>query len=337
MQTVRCTYLTHFSFPLSLNDMQFGDMESMLDISIIIVNWNTRDLLAECLESIVKHKGNLKVEVIVVDNASTDGSTRMVRNNYPMVRLIENSNNVGFAAANNIGLAEGRGRYLLLLNSDAFVGRGVLESVVNFLDEHSEAGICGVKLVNPDGTFQGSYAPFPTLRSELLLATGLGSRLINPTYPAPTPRPGERPREVDWIGGAFMLIRNEVYKEVGGMDEAYWMYSEETDWCYRIKLAGWKAYYLPQVTVTHLRGGSSRKRRAEMRAQLYRSKVRFFTIHYGYASGETLRWSLWFVFLLREILARVMLLLPSSEINQRWRERVTTAQMIRKACANPSP
>ncbi|MCP4362061.1 MAG: glycosyltransferase, partial [Chloroflexi bacterium] len=184
------------------------------DVSIIIVNWNTRDLLVNCLNSIEQTAGDLKVETIVVDNVSTDGSPDMVRRQFPHVQLLENDSNVGFAGANNQGMALGQGRYLLLLNSDAFLKPDSLQTAVRFMDGHPEVGVCGAKLLNPDGTFQGSYADFPTLKSEFLMATGLGKRLINPYYPAPRPWLGEEAREVDWIGGAFMLLRHEVFDKV---------------------------------------------------------------------------------------------------------------------------
>jgi hypothetical protein len=308
----------------------------MPDVSIIIVNWNTRDLLVGCLDSIARTASDLDTETIVVDNASTDGSRDMVRRQFPPVRLLANDHNRGFAAANNQGMALGRGRYLLLLNSDAFLTPDSLQTAVRFMEEHPDVGVCGVKLLNLDGTFQGSYADFPTLKSEFLIATGLGGRLVSPYYPAPRPWPGEKAHEVDWIGGAFMLLRCEVFEQVGGMDEIYWMYSEETDWCYRVKQAGWKIYYLPQVAIAHVRGASTCQRRSEMEAQLYRSKVRFFTKNYGPVSGKKLRILFWLVFLLRELASRFMLLIPPSARGDHWRYELRTARLVRDVCTRPS-
>ncbi len=304
------------------------------DVSIIIISWNTRDLLADCLNSIEQTAGDLKVEIIVVDNVSTDGSPDMVRRQFPHVQLLENDSNVGFAGANNQGMALGCGRYLLLLNSDAFLKPDSLRTAVHFMDEHPDVGVCGVKLLNPDGTFQGSYADFPTLKSEFLLATGLGNRLVSPYYPSSPPWPGEEAHEVDWVAGAFMLLRSEVFEQAGGMDETYWMYSEETDWCYRIKQRGWKIYYLPQVAITHVGGGSTRQRRAEMVAQLYKSKVRFFAKNYGTVSGKRLRNLFWLIFWLREITGRFMVLLLPSAKKDHWRYELRTARFIRGACAD---
>jgi N-acetylglucosaminyl-diphospho-decaprenol L-rhamnosyltransferase len=305
------------------------------DVSIIVVSWNTRRLLAECLGSVGRPAGDLEIEIIVVDNGSTDGSPDIVRRQFPHVRLVENERNVGFAAANNQGMALGRGRYLLLLNSDAFVTIDSLQTAVDFVEERPDVGVCGGKLLNPDGTFQGSYADFPTLKSEFLLATGLGVRLASPYYPAPRPWPGEEAHEVDWIGGAFMLLRRKVFEQVGGMDEMYWMYSEETDWCYRIKQAGWRIYYLPQVAITHVRGGSTRRRGSEMVAQLYKSKVRFFAKNYGSASARRLRALFWLIFLVREMVSRFMLLSLPPARSGRWRYELRTARLVRDACAHP--
>lgn len=305
----------------------------MPDVSIIIVSWNTCDLLVGCLDSVAHTAGDLDTEIIVVDNASTDGSPDMVRQQFPHVRLVANASNVGFAAANNQGMILGRGRYLLLLNSDAFLTPDSLQTSIRFMEKSPDVGVCGVRLLNPDGTFQGSYADFPTLKSEFLIATGLGARLVSPYYPAPRPWPGEAAREVDWIGGAFMLLRRAVLEQVGGLDETYWMYSEETDWCYRIKQAGWKICYLPQVAITHVRGASTRQRRSEMEVQLYKSKVRFFTKNYGHFSGQRLRILLWMIFLLREIACRFMLLVVPPNQEDHWRHELRTTCLVRDACA----
>jgi hypothetical protein len=302
-------------------------------LSIIIVNWNTRDLLANCLASISQTAGDLTSEIIVVDNGSTDDSVDMVSRQFPQVRVLRNDSNVGFAGANNQGMALARGRYLLLLNSDAVLQDDNLQQAIRFMDERRDVGVCGAKLLNLDGTFQGSYSDFPTLISEFLMATGLGSKLVSPYYPSPKPRPREEPHEVDWIGGAFMLLRRKVFEQVGGMDEQYWMYSEETDWCYRIKQAGWKIYYLPRVAILHVGGGSTRKRRAEMEAQLYKSKVRFFIKNYNFAFGRQLRSLFWLIFLARELLSRVMLVILPPTQKDHWRYELHTARLVRKACA----
>lgn len=253
----------------------------MMDLSVLIVNWNTKDALAHCLRALPEAVAPVTGETIVVDNGSSDGSPQMVRASFPWVRLVENRENVGFVRATNQAIAESRGAYLVLLNSDAIAPPGSLARMVSFLQAHPEAGVAAPKLVHPDGSFQASYARFPTLLSESLSAFGLNRLLWGPTHPSPPPQPDEAPRPVDWAPGACLLLRRQVIETVGPLDEEFWMYSEDADLCYRIHRAGWKVYYLPDVEIVHLGGASSRQCRPESVARLYGSKVRFFRKHYG--------------------------------------------------------
>lgn len=255
-----------------------------MDLSIIIVNWNTRELLAQCLASLPGATAGLISEVIVVDNGSTDGSPALVAERFPSVRLLTNAENLGFVRANNQALPLARGRYVLLLNSDTVAPPESLTRMVQFMDEHPEVGAAGPKLLNPDGTFQGSYAYFPTLGSVALSAAGLARRLYLPYDPSPAPRPDEVSHPVDWVPGACLLIRQATLATVGLLDEGFWMYSEDTDLCYRIHCAGWEVYYLPDVEIVHFGGASSRQCRPESVGRLYRSKLRFFRKHYGFLS-----------------------------------------------------
>lgn len=253
----------------------------MIDLSALIVNWNTRDALADCLQALPEAIAPLSSETIVVDNGSSDGSPATVRAQFPWVRLIENGENVGFVRATNQAIAASRGEYLLLLNSDAIAPPSSLTRMVSFMKAHPDAGAVAPKLVNADGSFQASWARFPTLLSESLSAFGLNRRLWGPYHPSPRPRSDETPCPVDWAPGACLLLRRCVIEAVGPLDEEFWMYSEDTDLCYRIHRAGWKVYYLPDVEVVHLGGASSRQCRPESVARLYGSKVRFFRKHYG--------------------------------------------------------
>jgi len=252
----------------------------MPDLSIIIVNWNTRDLLIECLNSILSTAADLAVEIIVVDNASTDGSPAVVQRRFPEVRLIGNVANIGFAKANNQAMAISQGRYFLLLNSDTVVLPRALGALVRFADEHSKAGVVGCKLLNADGSLQESWASFPAFWSEVL-----GRNFRNrPQLPGMCGA-----YEVDWVGGACLLVRSAAIQQVGMLDENYFMYSEETDWCFRIKRAGWKVYYLANAEITHLGGGSASRTSPVQLIRLYESKIRFFRQHYGVASASLLR------------------------------------------------
>ncbi|MFV9505143.1 MAG: glycosyltransferase family 2 protein [Oscillochloridaceae bacterium umkhey_bin13] len=254
---------------------------SQPDLAIILVSWNTRELLLACLASLHASVGSLSYETIVVDNGSHDGSVEAVRTQFPHTRLIVNAHNPGFAGANNQGIQASRGRYVLLLNSDTIAPPGSIERLVRFADSQPQAGLVGGLLLNPDSSFQYSFTAFPTLGSELLSASGLGERLFHhgfPSYPASQSR---QTRQVEVIPGACMLARRSAVEQVGLMDEAYFMYSEETDWCWRMRRAGWEVWYVPAAPIIHYGGQSTSQVRNPMVLALYRSKVRFFRLHYG--------------------------------------------------------
>lgn len=274
----------------------------MVDLSIIIVNWNAADLLARCLRSVQNTAKTIRYEMIVVDNNSTDGSQQMLQRDFPDVKLIANRENAGFARANNQGIAISQGRYLLLLNSDAFVKENTLDHMVAFMDEHAEAGMSACKLVYEDGRLQPSCYSFPSLLTELYTALQLDK-----AFPR-SPEFGkylmtywdfDEVRAVDSVMGAFMLARRAAVDQVGMMDESYFMYSEEMDWCFQFKKHGWQILYDPSVETIHLWGGSSKRVRLEMFLQLYRSKVLFFRKNYGRVSALALKGVLGFGCLLR--------------------------------------
>lgn len=274
----------------------------MTDLSVVIVNWNTREFLSRCLRSVYDTTLDLDFEVIVVDNGSTDGSQEMVRRDFPGVSLIVNTENKGFAKANNQAIGRSRGRYVLLLNSDAFVRENAIEHTVAFMDGHPEAGMAGCKLLFEDGRLQPSCYAFPTLFTEFFIAVGLDrlfprSRLFGKygmTY-----WDFDDIREVDVILGAFMLVRATAMDEVGLMDERYFMYSEEVDWCYRFREKGWRIYFYPHVEAVHLGGGSTRQVRAGMLIRLYGSRIEFFRKHHGRMSARLLKLVIGFNCLLR--------------------------------------
>jgi GT2 family glycosyltransferase len=274
----------------------------MLDLSIIIVNWNAQDLLTKCLRCVESTVKKTTYEIIVIDNASTDGSQEMIRRDFPKVKLIANTENAGFATANNQGMKISQGRCILLLNSDAFVKDETIDQMIAFMDEHPEAGMSSCQLLYEDGRLQPSCYSFPSLSTEFYTALQLdklfaknrefGKYLM--TY-----WDFSDVREVDAIMGAFMLVRKTAIDQVGMMDENFFMYSEETDWCFRFKKHGWKTLYTPHVQTVHLWGGSSKRMKVEMFLQLYRSKVQFFRKHYGALSAFFLKLILGFGCLLR--------------------------------------
>lgn len=263
--------------------------DDWMDLSIIIVSWNTRDLLSQCLESVYQNVEDIECEVIVVDNGSTDGSVEMVAERFPRTRLLCNADNRGFAAANNQALNESRARYALLLNSDAQLLTGAVSVMVDYLDQHPTVAILGPQILNPDLTYQGSFAQFPSFVGEILLLTNLARFVFSPTYPSPAPDACGDERIVDWVSGACLMVRREAVDRVGQLDEQYFMYSEETDWCYRMKRDGWDIAFVPSARVIHASGSSSRKVPERRRAQIYHSKYLFMSKHYGPLAASTFR------------------------------------------------
>lgn len=244
-----------------------------MDITIVIVNWNTKDLLRNCLGSVYQTVRDLSFEIIVVDNASRDGSVAMVRESFPGVDIIENSENRGFSAANNQALRIMKGRYALLLNTDTILTEGAVHELVAFMDGHDEVGMAGGQLLHEDGSRQNSVANFPTLFS-LLMNLPLLEVLFPARYPSKRYEHRE-PLPVESVIGACMLVRGKAMDEVGTLDEGYFFFFEETDWAFRMQGAGWKVYHVPSARIYHLQGRSI-GRDASSRIAFYRSRYRFF-------------------------------------------------------------
>ncbi len=263
------------------------------DLSIIIVNWNTRELLAKCLRSLYpvpngeeQRVGPLTLqdgssyEVFVVDNASSDGSDEMVRHRFPQVHLIQNRENVGFARANNQAIPLSQGRYVLLLNSDTEVQAGALETLVAFMDARPQAGAAGPRLLNTDGSLQPSCHPMLTPGREFWRLLFLERISPRATYPMHRWN-DQSPRQVEVIKGACLLLRRTALNQVGLLDESYFMYTEEVDLCYRLALAGWECWWIPQAAVIHHGEASSRQVAQKMYLALYRSKIQFYRKYGG--------------------------------------------------------
>lgn len=263
-----------------------------VQLSIIVVSWNTRDLLAQCLAALAgwptvdrgarpsSASSSLPFEVLVVDNASADASARMVRERFPRVRLIENRDNVGFARANNQAIRQSRGRYVVLLNPDTVVQPGALETLVRFMDACPRAGAAGPRLLNPDGTLQPACYPAPTLSRELWRLCHLDALRPYARYAVTGWHP-DRPREVDVVQGTCLILRREALDQVGLLDEDYFMYSEEVDLCHRLRRHGWRVYWVPGAAVVHHGGQSTRQTAAAMFLRLYQGKILYFRKHRG--------------------------------------------------------
>ncbi len=225
-----------------------------MDLSIVILNYRTKDLLRECLRGLRFAKPDLQMEVIVVDNDSRDGSAEMVLSEFPEARLIRSPNNAGYAAGNNIGLKLGVGRYLMVTNPDIFVWPGSLEALVRFMDENPRVGLAGPQLTNPDGTIQKSCYRFQDLLTPVWSRTLLGRLLFGKRAMANYLMDDFdhlSTREVDWVLGAAMIARREAVADVGFLDETFFMYCDDTDWCRRYWEKNWRVVYVPSARLVH--------------------------------------------------------------------------------------
>jgi GT2 family glycosyltransferase len=269
-----------------------------MKLSIIIVNWNTKNLLKDCLNSIFDNSPSFKFEVIVVDNASTDGSLQMVTDYFSFVKLISNDSNKGFSYANNRGIEKSIGQYILLLNSDTIVFKKALEDMVNFMDNNFGAGALGCRLLMSDGTIQPYiFGDDPTLsylvkrNIRKLLRLDDFHNWKNPSSPpfnSPLTKGGHRGVkegmggfEVDWVTGACMMVKREAVEKAGLMDENIFMYFEDNDWCYRIRKTGFKIYYNPKAEIIHLGGKSLGENQTKRKSEYYKSLLYFYQKHYG--------------------------------------------------------
>lgn len=244
-------------------------------VSIIILSYNTKDLLRNCIQSLYTHFLNFSFEIIVVDNASQDGSCEMVRKVFPKVTLVENKENFGFTKGNNIGVQHAKGTSVLFLNSDTMVQNASIHNMVTFMEKNSHVGIVGGRLQNTDGSEQRAYGTFYTLLRVcfMLFAGDKGELLashINDT------------RSVDWVSGGCMLVRKSVFEQLHGFDENIFMYMEDMELCYRAKKQGFAVYFFPEATVIHLGQGSSNRSFAIL--HIYKGLVYFYKKHKSFSA-----------------------------------------------------
>lgn len=254
------------------------------DVSVIIVNWNTRDLLQQALESLYQETHDITFETIVIDNASRDGTTDYIQKEWQQVKIIALHENLGFGVANNIGFKESSGRYILVLNSDTIVLPSTLSGMVGFLDTHPKAGCVGCRHLNPDGTLQGSMDSFPSLFKDFLCFSDMYRiPVLQPFLQKKYPYWSNHDKicKVDWVNGSCMMVRCEVIEEVGGFDNGCFMYAEELDWCYRMKNAGWEVFFTPESEIIHIGGQSSKKIADKRITLLYKGHYRFYRRNYS--------------------------------------------------------
>lgn len=255
-----------------------------MKLSIVIVSWNVKKDLVNCLRSIGENPAYKSFEVIVIDNASTDSTVETVRNEFPEIVVITNSQNLGFAAANNQGIEKSRGEYILLLNPDTIVQLNSLNVLIEFMDENEDVGICGPQLLNQNGTIQPSVRGFPTFRGALYRHTIFKYlRLFRYEYKKWLMKSFDHKTkmDVDQVMGAALMIRQSIIDRIGVMDEGFFMYYEEVDLCYRIKQAGWRVVFVPTAVITHSGGQSSGQIPVKKQMMAITSLLKFFRKHRG--------------------------------------------------------
>jgi GT2 family glycosyltransferase len=256
-----------------------------MSLTIVIVNYNTERLLRDCLQSVYGGANGTPMDIWVVDNNSRDNSVPMVRAQFPRVKVIENPTNVGFSRANNAVISQARSDYILLLNPDTLILDDAIERMVKFMNEHPRVGIAGCKVLNRDGTLQlACRRSIPTPEVAFYRLSGL-SRLFpanktvaryNMTYESP-----DHTHEVDAVSGAFLMIRTEAVQEVGLLDERFFMYGEELDWCLRVKRAGWAVMYHPDAQIVHYKGESTKYNSSKAAVEFYRAMYLFHKKHFA--------------------------------------------------------
>ncbi len=256
-----------------------------MDISIIIVNYNTEYLTRQTLQSIYDRKYNIDYEVYVVDNSSADNSVKMIQNEFPQVKLIISERNLGFSKANNLALKQVKGKYVLLLNSDTVLLDDCLEKCIKYIENNKEVGALGCKVLLENGVLDHACKRgFPTPKASLYYMLKLDK-----LYPKSSKfgkytlnyMSEDEINEVDAITGAFMMVRREVIAQVGTLDESFFMYGEDIDWCYRIKEVGWKIVYYPKAKIIHCKGGSSQKKRWKLIYEFHKAMYLFYHKHYA--------------------------------------------------------
>ncbi len=255
-----------------------------MDVSIIIVNWNTKQLLEDCLRSIYKQTADLTYEVIVVDNASTDGSVEMVRKNFPQVKTIENSQNLGFARANNIGIRAGTGRYICLINSDVTLLDGCIGRLAAFMDGHPAIGMAGPKILNSDGTIQHSCRHFPSIWNNFCQAVGLNHIFPKSAFFSHCIMDywdHNSVRSIDVLSGCFWTVRREALDKVGLLDEEFFIYGEDIDWCRRFHNAGWDIVFYPEAQAVHLGAASSANAPVKFYVEMQKADLQYWRKHHG--------------------------------------------------------
>lgn len=298
----------------------------MIDITVIIVNWNTRQYTLDCIRSLYAYQGDYTLEIIVVDNASKDDSVSALKAEYPDVIIVENKDNLGFAGANNQGMDIATGRYVCLVNSDVLFLEDTMKPLLEYMDNHPEVGMIGPKLLWADQTLQGSCRKFPSLWNTFCPAAGLTSIFPHTSFFSGEHMVGyfkhDRIEEVDALVGAFMMVRHTAIKQVGQMDDLYFMYCEEVDWCKRFKVAGWSIRFLPDTKAIHYGGASSASEPVRFFREYCLSNLRYWEKHHCGIPAGAFR-----LLMIMRYLIRLILWAPAFAVrkNDAWKTKLNTA------------
>lgn len=276
-------------------------MKNVPDLSILIVSYNTRDTLLACLESVYAQAAEVSFEVIVIDNHSQDGSADAVARKFPSVELLRSEQNLGFANANNRALKEASGRYIVLLNPDALLSGNVLRMAMAHMDEDATVGMAGARLIAPDGAWQPSARQFPSLLNEFLNLSGLSARFPRSRFFGRFDRTwadASESADVDWVPGAFAIIRRDVIDQLGLFAPAFFLYYEEVDLCRRIHAQGYRVCYWSDLVVTHMGGESSKtvthvdfdNSGKQLGPWRMRSQLLYYRKWHGYWGAQCVKW-----------------------------------------------
>jgi hypothetical protein len=305
-------------------------MTIAMRLSIIIVNYNVKDLLKKCLQSIEQTVKPIEYEVIVIDNCSVDGSVALIKADFPQVKIIENHENRGFAAANNQGINCSHGDYILLLNPDTIVLSNSVERMLEFIENHQQAGIVGCKILNPDGSLQSSCRNFPSLALIFFESMGLHrffslSKYFVKSYLRNWAH--NEIRMVDSVKGACMMVRRTAIEEVGLLDENYFLYDEEVDWCKRMQEKAWDTFFIPDAQIIHYGEQSTKQEALKNMIQSYRARQQYFQKFYGKITAFTSKTIFGFGVFLRFIICIPFVLLGRDKKENQERFRLFAATL----------
>jgi len=301
----------------------------MLDLSIVIVSWNTKSLLINCLESIAQQTGSFKVEVVVVDNASSDGSPEKAASQFPDVKLVVNKDNLGFARANNIGIEQTSGRYIALVNSDVVLLPECIEKLIGFMDQHPGVGVVGPRILNSDGIVQPSSRKFPTFLSCVFRTFALDRLFPQSAGFKESFLVDHGPRnalKVEVVSGCFLMARREAVDQIGLLDEDFFIYAEDIDWCKRFHLAGWDLALYSGAEAIHRDGASSSRSPVRFYVEMRKANLHYWEKHHG-ITGKTYYMILMFVHHFVRIVPRAL------EYAVRPRRRPSSAHKIERSVA----